>query len=577
MADPKKKKKAFIFIIVSFWLVIIYLVYFFYYKWSVTQLRDFEKVEVKGVVLPDNPKLSAKQMLNLGWAHTAKDRPNSSYLNFLEKKDSGVVRVGFFGCSFMRGNEVSDSLNIADLLNKKIRSLNGNKIECINFGVGAYGIHQSYLLYEYVGKKYNLDVVVFNAFEWHAERDGTFRFGDFYAYVHSRYVEEDGKLKLMEVIGEDKKDAYRRYTEFYPPYQYLKYDSKCPNFLSPFFAARFNYFFYYKDNYQEMKKEILHTYQLMAEAMLADGKKVIFLDNDEYIRGLQIKNPNFHLAKMYDENLMKINLLYQAPLLHMSGMGNDFRANVLLSEFLGTKDKVPYVVFKESVFAKDVYVGEKVKKSFFSFGDEGQFGTFISNGKTADWDDQKYIKTYDTALAHLLLLGGTYAEPEFAVLPESKTLNDAVIEVQTTDGKKSIIKVLLNSSPYFSVVTHFSPSLDYELQSTSSGEISLNGWLLKFKQNIEIEKAELKIKDKSYPLLFEKNEKGAYKFKMSSALKMRSCNNEYVDVKSFSGDEGVFYYNVLTQSDKKVKIPVFTWKRVWLQVNDTSAASFFKQ
>ena len=322
-----------------------------------------------------------------------------------------------------------------------------------------------------------------------------------------------------------------------------------------------------------MKTEILQTYELIAENILADGKKVVFLGNDEYIKGMQVKNTNFHFATMYDEKLMQKNLLYQAPLLHMSGLGNDFRANVLYSEFLGLTEKVPYLEFKQIAFTTVDYPVEKVKKTYFSFDDAGEFGTFISNGKTADWNAQKYLRTYDTALAHILLTGGTYAEPEFLSLAAAD--KNAVLKLETKEGKQIEIKLVMASAPYFSLVTGFSASADYMEEKSKEG-IGLNSLLLKFKQNTDLEKADFVTGGQSYALNFEKNSTGAYQFKMGSGLKMRSCNNEYIDVKLLKADEGVFYYNVLTQSGKKIKIPLFTWKRTWVEAKDNLPSAFFK-
>ena len=120
-------------------------------------------------------------------------------------------------------------------------------------------------------------------------------------------------------------------------------------------------------------------------------------------------------------------------------------------------------------------------------------------------------------------------------------------------------------------------SSDFPAEIIKSKDIGLNGLNIKFKQNVDLEKAEFKIGNQSYLVTFVKNIQGAYQFTLASTLKMRSCNDEYLDVKSLKADSGVYYYNVITKSGKKIKIPVFTWKRSWLEVRDTATTNLFKR
>lgn len=290
---------------------------------------------------------------------------------------------------------------------------------------------------------------------------------------------------------------------------------------------------------------------------------------------MSVKNGRFQIAKIYDQGIESKNRLYQAPLLHKSPIGNDFRANVLLAEFLGQDNKVPYLEFTQTISPSETYSREAVKTSYFSFEDEGKYGTFISDGKTTDWKVQKYLRSYDTALAQLLLAGGTYGEPEF--LSIATPTGKAVLELENKEGKQIVINVAISSTPYFSSVIGMSVSADFPAEIIKSKDIGLNGLGIKFKQNVDLEKAEFKIAGQSYPVNFAKNAQGTYQFTLSSALKMRSCNDEYFDVKLLKADSGVFYYNVLTKSGKKIKIPVFAWKRSWIDVRDDATTRLFNQ
>ena len=70
-----------------------------------------------------------------------------------------------------------------------IKLLEDKGIEVINFGVSGYGTYQNYLMYEIIGKKLNLDIVIV-----------AFAFNDIF----------DNSLKLQKADGQSKIEISKR-------------------------------------------------------------------------------------------------------------------------------------------------------------------------------------------------------------------------------------------------------------------------------------------------------------------------------------------------------------------------------
>ena len=156
----------------------------------------------------------------------------TSYLFFPETKPDGVIRIGVFGCSFVEGAEALDGLDFPSLLRSEFERAGMDSVEVINFGVSGFGIHQSYLMWQVLGAKYDLDYTIFNFWNFHRERDNTFiQLGDSYGPLHARYILVEDRIELIDVVGIDWAEASARYFSLLPPWRYIRYDSKAPPLL----------------------------------------------------------------------------------------------------------------------------------------------------------------------------------------------------------------------------------------------------------------------------------------------------------------------------------------------------------
>jgi lysophospholipase L1-like esterase len=159
-------------------------------------------------------------------------RRASSFGNFPEKKPPGVTRIGCFGDSVTWGSEVDDGLDWPGQLQERLRHRGRGDVEVLNFGNGSHGFHQSYLLWEALARRYELDRVLFAPQDFWPRRDTTFAnpFIDT-RVLHARYVLRDGGLALVEPVGDDPADRARQFDRFVPPWRYLRYDRTAPAFL----------------------------------------------------------------------------------------------------------------------------------------------------------------------------------------------------------------------------------------------------------------------------------------------------------------------------------------------------------
>ncbi|GEM_PF-1408153 len=294
-----------------------------------------------------HPNLTQSQIVNLGWAHDSKTQCQSSYTQYHEAKRPGVIRVGIFGCSVVEGVESAPSYDFPSVVQKLFAKSGYDFVEVINFGVRGYGMHQSYLLWQYLHRKYELDYVIFFPFPFHMIRDRSFQFADGstsipFSLLHDRYVVEKNDLKLLNVIGKERKEAVEKYHRILPPRQYLRYDYRMPPliraFLPPFLRDRTNPFYYLSP--KENSAEILKSYELIFSKIAQQSKRLIILCADDVIYKMCTRLPSSHLLVHRMKSMEFINgyrNLYHAPESHPSAFGNQLLGEELFSLLTGDK------------------------------------------------------------------------------------------------------------------------------------------------------------------------------------------------------------------------------------------------
>jgi len=296
------------------------------------------------------PKLNENQIIQLGWAQTKENHPKSCYINFPKRKKPNIIRIGIFGCSYTAGAEVDYGFDFPSLLQEKINKSNKKNIEVINFGVNGYGVHQSYLMWEYLGKEYDLDHIIIMPFAFHADRDNSFIFEyNSFGPIHARYILKNNKPKLLPVIGENRIAACKIYNHLFPPWQYTRYDKKPPTFLRFLLPAgrklKTNPFYY---RHSKNKEEILKTYLVLFKKMAHVSKSLIVICPDNSIYNLSKKIPikNVFFIRSHINTLVnELPDLYRAPISHWSAFGYHTLANEIYALLTG-QNKPQYNTIK---------------------------------------------------------------------------------------------------------------------------------------------------------------------------------------------------------------------------------------
>jgi len=321
----------------------IYLIRYDFFVKGLRYYNDAHKPMYQEITFPE---LSRREIVNLGSAHRITARlPLSSYLHFPQEKPPGITRIGIFGCSFTRGSETESGHNFPTFLQEKFRQAGMHHVEVINFGVGGYGMHHSYLLWQTLGQKYDLDTVIFMFFDFHKRRDSSFIYSRTrYGPVRARYILKDDGLELVEVLGQSLFEASTLYFQFIPRWRYLRYDRMSPTLIRSLFPVgrklRFNPFYYLPN--VSLEDEMVETYRRIFENLSGEVKHLIVVTNDELGERLSEEAfaPNLYfLRSQVGRNTD--NFLYEAPAGHLSALGNKMRGEELF--YLLTGEERPVI------------------------------------------------------------------------------------------------------------------------------------------------------------------------------------------------------------------------------------------
>jgi hypothetical protein len=162
------------------------------------------------------------------------------FTSFPLRRADGSIRIGAFGDSFTYGEEVGPRLDFPSQLGALFRQAGFRNVEVLNFGNPWHGFHQSYRLWDQLGRRYGLDVVLLGPATFFPERDVTFDHGlpSTPYYIHGRYILKGGEPIFEDVIGRhDFHDRFLNYFRFLPRWRYLRYDAKAPAFLRALVVA----------------------------------------------------------------------------------------------------------------------------------------------------------------------------------------------------------------------------------------------------------------------------------------------------------------------------------------------------
>lgn len=262
----------------------------------------------------------------------------SSFGNFPREKPPGITRIGGFGDSFTWGGEVEDGLDWPAQLQELLRRRGRGDVEVLNFGNGSYGFHQTYLLWEALGRLYDLDLVLLASQDFWPRRDTTFLnpFQDA-RILHARFVLRDGGLALLDPVGADPAERARAFDRFVPPWRYLRYERTAPAFLRallPQGRALENPFYY---DTRDADTEAFATYSLLLARMVQADTPLLLLDD----RSSRFSALATELGVPVLPLVRADGFPYEAPMGHHSPWGNRDVAEQMLAHLEGAPGRPP--------------------------------------------------------------------------------------------------------------------------------------------------------------------------------------------------------------------------------------------
>lgn len=250
----------------------------------------------------------------------------SSFPNFTLRKPDGAIRICAFGDSWTYGAEVVDGHDYPAFLQQMFLERGVRNVEVLNFGNSWHGFHQSYMIWEAVGRRFDCDVVLLGPRSFQPVRDSTFNHSGFAYpyYLHARYILDGPGLRLIEVLGNTHQERFAEYFAFRPRLQYLRYDRHAPAFLQALMPAGWslpNPFYYYRG---QTNDEVHATYRLLLEALAREPVQILLLHRLDAIVELANDAKSENLVGVQAEALRRFP--YHAPSGHHSSIGNQWIA-----------------------------------------------------------------------------------------------------------------------------------------------------------------------------------------------------------------------------------------------------------
>jgi hypothetical protein len=290
---------------------------------------------------PARAGLSEGQLLQLGWMHAVPNIPESSYVRRDILKRPGTTRIGLFGGSFVEGLESGRGYDLASFLERRFRRAGTRNVEVVNFGTFAYGMHQSYLLWGYLGRRFGLDYAFFFPEYFYIQGDESFIFQEQYASVHARYVLSGEGIELMPVIGGDRIEAVKQYNRLLTPWRYARFDYRPPLavrlLLPPERRRGINPFYYWP--LKLIDEEIEETYvRIFASIAAQGGRPIVWTHSQELADSLRARLGLLHIPLEHSDIwkiMERAPEVYSAPVGHLSPIGNEVQAEELYSFITG--------------------------------------------------------------------------------------------------------------------------------------------------------------------------------------------------------------------------------------------------
>ena len=307
-------------------LIAMFLGYALRYRTFVKSLRGFDVAARDAFAAQSFPLLDGAEITQLGMAHREGKRPASSYTSVGGRKPADTIRVGVFGCSFVEGTEAGPGQDFPSQLQESFDAEGGQRVQVLNFGVGAFGVQQSYLLWHYLAGEFELDTTVFSLYGFHRNRDNSFiMLNSIYAPVHGRFVLDGENIRLIEVSGADRRDAAKGYFRLIPSWNYLRFDAKTPPQIRALLPKGrelpLNPFYYRRDPEGELSK--LYG-RIFADMASRSGRLLVLLNDrrsDNLMNASSVVLPFGTARTSTEKYTWDRDGLFRAPRNHPSALG----------------------------------------------------------------------------------------------------------------------------------------------------------------------------------------------------------------------------------------------------------------
>lgn len=295
----------------------------------------------RSLELPSHPEIAPEVVRRLGWLKLDNDR-DSAFTRFDAEKPGGETRVCTFGSSFTFGAEVDGHSDYPTLLAGAFRRLGRDDVRVLNFGVGGYGFHQSYQLWEHVHERYGCDFSLVFPGRWFPERDTVFNYDPTKVpyWIHARYVLRGDDVELVEVPGGTHTERFDAYYRYVPLWRFLRYDREPPlalRSLRPRGSPPSNPFYYDASSAEE---EAQRTYRILLERMAASGEPIVVgtFSEVDFATTRSVRAPNFRRFLLERHR----SFPYAAAYSHQGALGNDVVARAFLVQLVdGAPLEVP--------------------------------------------------------------------------------------------------------------------------------------------------------------------------------------------------------------------------------------------
>jgi hypothetical protein len=393
-------------------LLCIAAVPWFHFRWRfLPSLQSYTRFSDSSSPDINFPGLTPEEVVSLGWA-AREDAPGSSYVHFLKPKDQGKIRIGLFGDSLIAGNEVGPQHDIASFLSHEIKRAGITTAEVINFGVGAYGVGQAYLLWNILHQRLELDIAALFPMQFHRQRDTTFLFSaENFGPVHGRFIESAEGATFLKPPGASRFEASAKYYSTLPLWEYLRYDFRIPPFirslLPEVWANRANPFYYRPMVF--FPDETTPIYKALFSSFTAPSETNMVVSSDSYFDSFR-EDPRFAGPLVSSEIMRHIEQFpYFAPLSHRSAFGNRLRAQELFCILMGkTQFAYDFIDVEVKRGAEKPSVSAEALQSCAQIeavvGDK-PLATFVRSSLTgSDWQYDRRFDFSSLQLGSLVLL-----------------------------------------------------------------------------------------------------------------------------------------------------------------------------